>query len=197
MRSLFFLCALSVASVLSERSAAAAEGPDHACVAENVYHEARGESPEGMVAVGWVVLNRSRDWGGKPCKVVRERSGSVCQFSWVCTNPRAPRGVDWSRSKAVASALMTVGGVPDPTGGATFFSVCGRRPARNLRQTARIGAHCFFAPRSADAAAVKDTDYQLRQDPDARHGWRLSFVAPQGEPLVELAQAPEKASRKP
>lgn len=47
----------------------------------NIYHEARGESFEGQVAVAEVVLNRmaKQSWPNTACEVVWERK----QFSWT------------------------------------------------------------------------------------------------------------------
>jgi spore germination cell wall hydrolase CwlJ-like protein len=119
---------------------------DLACLARNVYHEARGEPTAGMVAVGQVVMNRARG-GRTPCQVVAERRGRRCQFSWACGGPSAIREPDaWQRSMAVAASLLAATAPPDTTGGATFFSLCrissGSVPGRVL--TARIGSHCFF-----------------------------------------------------
>ena len=57
------------------------------CLALTVYWESRSEGRDGMLAVGWVVLNRLRG-GGYPntvCAIVRqggEHKG--CQFSYWC-----------------------------------------------------------------------------------------------------------------
>ena len=44
------------------------------CLALNIYHEARGEPPEGQLGVGWVVLNRVDDprFPDSVCGVVLE-----------------------------------------------------------------------------------------------------------------------------
>ena len=69
------------------------------CLAENIYHEARGEGIEGMLAVGHVTMNRveSSRFPDTVCGVVRQtkyikswRTGELvparnrCQFSWYC-----------------------------------------------------------------------------------------------------------------
>ena len=62
------------------------------CLAKNMYHEARGESYQGMVAVAFVTLNRtvSEVFPSKVCDVVYQKNQRGCQFSWVCarTIPR-------------------------------------------------------------------------------------------------------------
>lgn len=54
---------------------------DLVCLADNAYHEARGEGFDGMVAVSQVVINRtkSRLFPREICKVVYQPS----QFSWT------------------------------------------------------------------------------------------------------------------
>ena len=106
-----------------------------ACLALNVYHEARGESTTGQLAVAHVTLNRARSprWPSDPCAVVTERRGGVCQFAWVCKGRRATPALKGDR--------------PDPTGGATHFLRADHALpdwAKRLRQSAVIGAHRFL-----------------------------------------------------
>lgn len=51
------------------------------CLATNMYHEARSEGRQGLVAVGWVTLNRrnSEQFPDTICDVVYQRN----QFAWV------------------------------------------------------------------------------------------------------------------
>lgn len=55
--------------------------PEDICMAQNIYHEARGEPYEGKVLVAQVTLNRvkARRWKDTVCDVVYERY----QFEWV------------------------------------------------------------------------------------------------------------------
>lgn len=166
--------------------------PDTACVARNVYHEARGEGATGMVAVGAVALNRVREQGVSACSVIYQKVGGRCQFAWACGRPTALKGHDWDRSMAVAEALMAPSGLPDPTKGATFFSACGFRPAQGLMQTARIGAHCFWrAATSKVVARPRVASFDLQQDPARLHGWSLT-VAEKRDSFLEVADAPEQ-----
>ena len=54
---------------------------DLKCLAETVYHESRGESFRGRLAVAQVVVNRVRmkPWPNSICKVVFQKN----QFSWT------------------------------------------------------------------------------------------------------------------
>lgn len=134
-----------------------------ACLAENIYFEARGESETGRAGVAHVTLNRHADpdFPESVCKVVREPS----QFSWVRTHGKRPKGsrisdkeaFDDAAAMAVAAML---GLVRDPTEGATFFwSKCERsRPpewARDMIVTAIIGCHVFLAGRRNALPAIE------------------------------------------
>jgi spore germination cell wall hydrolase CwlJ-like protein len=71
------------------------------CLTEALYHEARGEVDEGIVAVKKVILNRVLDprWPNTVCGVVYQ----PYQFSYA--NEEIPKITDWSsyhRVKAIA-----------------------------------------------------------------------------------------------
>jgi spore germination cell wall hydrolase CwlJ-like protein len=61
--------------------------PDTLCLAENMYHEARGEGIVGMLAVSEVVMNRVADnrWPSDICGVVHD----PYQFSWTIGNVKS------------------------------------------------------------------------------------------------------------
>jgi N-acetylmuramoyl-L-alanine amidase len=54
---------------------------DIKCLADNIYHEARGEGEKGMLAVAYVTVNRfnHHKWPKSICGVVYQKS----QFSWT------------------------------------------------------------------------------------------------------------------
>ncbi|WP_027135793.1 cell wall hydrolase [Geminicoccus roseus] len=123
-------------------------------LALTMYHEARGQSPEAMRAVGWVVLNRTRAQGfpdGIRDVVVEPTRSGKCQFGWACGN--FEEGLDrtsaWQQAQTVAAELLFRGGA-DPTKGAVWFWESWReRPqwlGNNVRQTLELGGHRFFAP---------------------------------------------------
>lgn len=119
------------------------------CLTEAIYFEARGESLEGQIAVAEVILNRvdSPLYPRSVCKVVRQRGGGGCQFSYVCDG-RADRmrdKVSADRAGRVARAMLD--GAPRVlTDGATHFHTRGVRPswAKRFPKTAAIGAHLFY-----------------------------------------------------
>lgn len=57
-----------------------------ACLAKNIYHEARGESLLGQKAVASVVFNRmrSKNFPSTVCENVYMKSKTSCAFSWTC-----------------------------------------------------------------------------------------------------------------
>jgi len=67
-------------------SADADDGQEIGCLALTIYHEARGESERGKLAVGHVVMNRTRSvlFPANVCDVVRQGGQQLhrCQFSW-------------------------------------------------------------------------------------------------------------------
>lgn len=91
------------------------------CLAENIYHEARGESIMEQAAVAWVTLNRveSRDYPDTICEVVMQ----PYQFSWTL-NPEliAARRNPEAYEKAIRIANDVYSGrIQDPTWGATHY----------------------------------------------------------------------------
>lgn len=124
------------------------------CLALNIYHEARGESREGRVAVAQVVLNRVRDrrFPNDICTVVKQ--GPLpprrdCHFSWWCDG-RSDRPADlqaWAESKAIAEDVLA-GRDGDPTGGALWYHAETVSPKWRtaLVPAAKIGRHEFYLP---------------------------------------------------
>jgi spore germination cell wall hydrolase CwlJ-like protein len=123
---------------------------DYECLALTLHWEARGEGREGMLAVGWVVLNRRADsrFPSTACAVVREggeRPG--CQFSYWCDGKGdvPPPGAPWDRAQAVAAELL-MAPPHDPTDGALFYhSTSVSVPWTVVRErTVQIGRHIFY-----------------------------------------------------
>ena len=56
------------------------------CLANNIYFEARSEPIKGQIAVAFVTLNRVQSdlFPDTICDVVKQKTKTVCQFSWYC-----------------------------------------------------------------------------------------------------------------
>jgi len=120
------------------------------CLAENVYHEAKGENLAGKSAVAHVTLNRvaHKKYPNTICGVTKQaklRTNwrgyevpiiGMCQFSWYCDGksddiqvvykksypgkPIGPNMEAWKQSVQV-SLLAMYGTTIDPTSGATHY----------------------------------------------------------------------------
>ena len=125
---------------------------DVGCLAMNIYHEARGESEQGKLAVGHVVINRMLDprFPGTICEVITQGGQEPlgrCQFSWWCDG-RDDRPQDrwaWSESRFLADRILA-GKDRDPTGGALWYHADYVAPAwgRKLAPGPTIGRHKFY-----------------------------------------------------
>jgi spore germination cell wall hydrolase CwlJ-like protein len=139
------LCAMPAVA-----EAADPQETEPSCLAHTLYWEAKTEGRNGMVAVGWVILNRMRD-GEYPrsvCGVVKQgREKPGCQFSYWCDGkPDTPKPDEaWALAQAVAKEMLS-SPPPDPTGGAVFYHAAGTRApwATSRVRTARIGRHIYY-----------------------------------------------------
>ena len=132
--------------------AAAPEGDEEwRCLTEALYHEARGESLEGQIAVAEVILNR-RDGGRYPdsvCGVVQQGTGEkhMCQFSYYCDGLPDDIGDRdaWNHLGRIARVMLD-GAPRELTDGAEFYHTNAVSPywADEFYQTAEIGAHLFY-----------------------------------------------------
>jgi N-acetylmuramoyl-L-alanine amidase len=125
---------------------------DQACVALNIYHEARYEPIKGKFAVAFVTMNRASQRNMNMCEVVFERR----QFSWA-NNARDENGkllpeyypADdryWREARMVAREAMALK-VADFTHGATFYHADYiRKPswAYKMRPAGKWGHHVFY-----------------------------------------------------
>ena len=119
------------------------------CLANNIYHEARGETVTGKTAVAYVTVNRTKSnkFPSTVCQVVKQGSRGRCQFSWTCDGkPDTIRDkASWQASLNIARKVLT-GAVEDPTRGAIYFynhHVITPKWVRTTLRTARIGNHTF------------------------------------------------------
>ncbi|AGL01460.1 cell wall hydrolase [Desulfoscipio gibsoniae] len=112
-------------------------------LARAIHAEARGESFEGQVAVGAVILNRlhSPHFPDSVREVVFQRSKNLYQFTPV-SDGTINLSPDETAIKAATKALEGY----DPTNGALFFynpSIASDRWIRSLPVLTKIGSHVF------------------------------------------------------
>lgn len=127
---------------------------DLACLAENIYFEARGEPLAGQRAVAEVTLNRvaSPRFPTTVCDVVHEenwdpiRKRYLGAFSWteLESMPR-PYGIEWQRAKEVAAIVYDREEAP-LTSGALFYHAIHIEPswAKAMQPVTTIGRHIFY-----------------------------------------------------
>ena len=143
-----FSCLLAFLNALA---AAPANESDSHCLALNLYFEARSDGDDGMIAVGWVVLNRIADaiYPNTACEVVHQGGEQPpCHWSWWCDGrsdtPTEPKA--WAQAQEVARMLLN-DPPPDPTHGALWFhneSIDRPDWLQAQQLTARIGGHIFY-----------------------------------------------------
>lgn len=124
---------------------------DVRCLALNLYWEGRSEGRKGMVAIGWVVLNRMDDhrYPDEVCAIVRQGGEKPpCEWSWWCDgrSDRPQEKEAWRKAQALARQLLT-DPPPDPTDGALwYYNVSIKTPLwlKSREKTASIGEHIFY-----------------------------------------------------
>lgn len=81
------------------------------CLTKNIYHEARGESYLGKLAVAQVTLNRLNHptkWPSTMCDVVYQKIKGVGQFSWTTMqNLKVVDTQAWYEARQIAHGILT------------------------------------------------------------------------------------------
>jgi len=129
------------------------------CLAQAIYHEARGESQAGQMAVANVIVNRARSgqYPSSLCGVVYQNANKGryrCQFTFACDGrddaPRERRA--WARSQELAATIYAqyatgkkLSTLPRT---ALFYHTTNVRPAwsNTYSEVAQIGSHIFYSP---------------------------------------------------
>lgn len=130
---------------------ATAQPTELECMTMNLYHEARGEAPDGIIAVGKVVTNRvnSKQFPNTVCQVVHQGGEHQhhCQFSWWCDgrSDRATNQEAW-KNMVFYAKLMLSDSLTDPSNGALFYHTDSVEPywAASMEQVATVGNHLFY-----------------------------------------------------
>ena len=131
--------------------------PDVACMALNIYHEARNQGPEGMFAVGLVTMNRvkSEKFPDSVCSVVTQGiyvdgkpALNRCQFSWFCDGKSdEPKNIElYKKIIEIAKVLVKTDIQTDFVGGALFYHAKYVTPqwSKKFTKTASVKDHYFY-----------------------------------------------------
>lgn len=115
------------------------------CLAQNIYHEARGETVLGQIAVAQVTLNRltSGKFQKSVCAVVFANK----QFSWTTDKNKKIRDTKaWKESVNLAHRMLTDKTIRLPDFEATYFHTKQVSPSwkTKKRVVAVIGNHIFY-----------------------------------------------------
>ena len=136
------------ADTLAELVAAQAQpdtlSPEMRCLAGAIYFEAKGETLPGQLAVGRVIVNRSKSarFPASYCGVVYQRS----QFSFVRGQGMPPIRVGsraWREAVAIAQ-IADAGSWSSQTEGALFFHAASVSPGWRMTRIARVDDHIFY-----------------------------------------------------
>lgn len=124
----------------------ALEKTDVGCLALNVYHEARGETRQGQLAVAAVTLNRVRDerFPGSICAVVWQPR----QFSWTHTRRTFfPTDMTaWKEAMRIAETSLEQEVVADYDNLLYYHSKTVKPVwSKRMRFVARVGSHLFYS----------------------------------------------------
>ena len=121
------------------------------CLAKNLYFEVGNQGTAGMLAVSSVVINRVNDdrFPNTMCKVIHQKRGGVCQFSWYCDGKSdIPRNKKIYQEKLdfVSKLLDNDRQWVDITDGALFYHANYVRPSwrKKFIKTTEIDKHIFY-----------------------------------------------------
>ncbi|HVL79701.1 MAG TPA: cell wall hydrolase [Sphingomicrobium sp.] len=139
---------LPLSAMVALNSAGAELDEQAHCIAVAVYHEARGESLEGQLAVARVIMNRtaSAKYPDSWCKVVKQ----PWQFSFV--NPRTgrypavnQRSEAWTKAQAI-TRIATANAAPILSDDVLWYHADYVAPSwgRRLTFVEKIGTHIFY-----------------------------------------------------
>lgn len=114
------------------------------CLAGAIYFESKSEPLEGQLAVGRVIVARSKSgrYPGSYCGVVFQPS----QFSFVRGNSMPginKSSQDWREAVALAR-IADAGSWKSPVEGALSFHAARVSPGWRLARVARVGNHIFY-----------------------------------------------------
>ncbi|KKB86827.1 hypothetical protein VW29_00310 [Devosia limi DSM 17137] len=132
---------------------------ERGCLAQAIYHEARGESEAGQMAVANVIVNRalSDKYPETLCGVIYQNADKGryrCQFTFACDGRADVPGERraWARSTALAEAVYAQYATGQKLDmlprTALFYHTTNVSPSWSniYNQVAQIGSHIFYSP---------------------------------------------------
>lgn len=126
----------------------AAQAKQVKCLADNIYHEARGEPVEGQMLVGYTVLNRVKDkrWANTICGVVYQKY----QFSWTTVKPHpAIKDKDAYKDIYKLAQIMVKDKHKKEMTGVNHYLRCDWRNKvswwKQMKFVGKEGDHCFYS----------------------------------------------------
>jgi N-acetylmuramoyl-L-alanine amidase len=135
---------LSLASLVSSQPHSADLPRELNCLAGAIYFEAKSESLSGQLAVGRVIVARSKSgrFPNSYCGVVFQPS----QFSFVRGGgmPAIARGSQQWRNAAAIAQIAHAGSWHSPVEGALYFHAAYATPGWRLARVGRIENHVFY-----------------------------------------------------
>lgn len=129
------------------------------CLAQAIYHEARGESAMGQMAVANIIVNRARSsrFPGSLCGVIYQNADKGkyrCQFTFACDGRDDTPGERraWAASQNLAKRVYAeyaqgeeIGVLP---GSALYYHTTSVRPSwsNTFSRVATVDSHIFYSP---------------------------------------------------
>jgi len=117
------------------------------CLAQNIYYEAGYESRQGKEAVALVTLKRTQDprFPKDICRLVKQKTTSLCQFSWFCQNVFVRNKDAYEEARDIAVYVYAnYENLKDITEGALYYHADYVNPRWKLEKTTVIGRHIFY-----------------------------------------------------
>lgn len=118
-----------------------------ACLATEIYFEARSEVVQGQADVAHVIMNRvdDRRWPDTICGVVQQKRRNVCQFSFYCDGMSdTPReGGAWDLAQVLATDILASG---ERSTDAAHYHADYVKPywANSFEFVGQVGVHIFY-----------------------------------------------------
>ena len=151
-----------------------------ACMARNIYYEAGAEINDGLLAVAMVTMNRVNDnFAPDVCSVVKQKTGSICQFSWWCEARRKIHYGNYKRAQDIAvQVYLNYGSMSDITKGATYFHEQSINPGwKNVVKTVKIGHHIFYKKKVYYVEKVKPSfEQQFRSNKELFYAFDGGYI---------------------